>query len=142
MGYFGTLRYSPPPCESMRENVIMSGQTQAAKNNVLQIHIVSSLLQCKLQNHLLFGNTLKPLTPSCCTKTQQWLRKTNSGTVKVKWMKHHAEMGNPHAYCLQKTKRQRLNSDWWLDTIQLLKIQSSFQGNLKRYTDGRSCFTC
>lgn len=122
----------------------MSGQTQAAKNYVLQIHIVSGLLKCKLQNHLLFGNTLKPFTPSCCSEIQQWLRKTNSGMGKAKWMKYikYTEMGNPHAICLKMTKRQRLNSDWWMNNYHLLKIQSSFQGNLKRYTDGRVGFDC
>jgi hypothetical protein len=119
---------------------IMSGQTQARKNHVLQNHMVSGLFKYKLQNHLLFGNTLTPLTPSCCSKTQQWLRKTNSGMVKVKWMKHlkHAEMGNPHAYCLTETKRQRLNSDWWMTKPHLLKIQSGLQRKLNGYTDGWS----
>ena len=63
---------------------------------------------------------------------------------KAKWMKYikYTEMGNPHAICLKMTKRQRLNSDWWMNNYHLLKIQSNFQGNLKRYIDGWSCFKC
>ena len=121
---------------------IMSGQTQARNNYVkaTQIHIVSGLF-IQTAKSLVVGNTLKPLTPSWCLKTPM-AEKTNSGMVKVKWTMHtmYAEMGNPHAYCLNKTKRQRLNGDWWLtQQSQLLKVQSSLQGNLNGYTDGWSC---
>lgn len=113
----------------------MSGwYIQACKSYIRKNNIASGLKVFKLQNRLLFGNTLKPLTPSWYLM-YQWLRKTNSGMGKVKWIncELHNEMGNPHAF-----GRQRLNGDWWNINVPL-KVQSSLQGNLKEYTDGWSC---
>lgn len=109
----------------------MSGQTQARKNYVI-INIVSSLYQ-QTAKSLVVGETLKPLTPSCCRNTTM-AEKKNSGKVKVEWIL----MGNPHfVISTKKMQSQRLNGDWW-DNLILLKIQSSLQRNLNGYTDGRS----
>lgn len=114
---------------------IMSGwYIQACKSHIRKKNMASGLKEFKLQNRLLFGNTLKPLTPSWYFK-YQWLRKTNSGMGKVEWIncKIHNLMGNPHAF-----GRQRLNSDWW-DIYIPLKVQSSLQRKLIGNTDGWSC---
>jgi len=121
----------------------MSGQTQARKNYVtIQTKYVVSSLYLQTAKSLVVGNTLKPLTPSCCQKITM-AEIQHSGMVKAKWIKYnkYTTMGNPHAICLvPKTKRQRLNGDWWWNNnVSLLKVQSSLQGNLKGYTDGWSC---
>lgn len=106
----------------------MSGQTQARKNYV-KINIVSGLFK-QTAKSLVVGETLKPLTPSCCRNTTM-AEKKNSGKVKVKWI----IMGNPHFVISKKMQSQRLNGDWW-DNLILLKVQSSLQRKLKGDTDG------
>lgn len=109
----------------------MSGQTQARKNYV-KINIVSGLFK-QTAKSLVVGETLKPLTPSCCRNTTM-AEKKNSGKVKVKWIL----MGNPHfVISNKKMQSQRLNGDWW-DNLILLKVQSSLQRKLKGDTDGWS----
>lgn len=109
----------------------MSGQTQARKNYV-KINIVSGLFK-QTAKSLVVGETLKPLTPSCCRNITM-AEKKNSGKVKVEWIL----MGNPHFVILKKMQSQRLNGDWW-DNLILLKVQSSLQRKLKGDTDGRPC---
>jgi len=110
----------------------MSGQTQARKNYV-KMNIVSSLFK-QTAKSLVVGETLKPLTPSCCRNITM-AEKKNSGMVKVKWIL----MGNPHfVISTKKMQSQRLNGDWWDIYYILLKVQSSLQRNLNGYTDGWS----
>jgi hypothetical protein len=112
----------------------MSGQTNQACESYIRNNIASNLQNCKLQNRLLIGNTLKQFTPSWQFSCQ-WLREMNSGKGKAKLMSCESnKMGNPHAF-----GRQRLNDDWLGNTLSQLKVQSSLQGNLKGYTDGWSC---
>jgi hypothetical protein len=108
---------------------IMSGYALATKT-YMRIHVSSDLQKanCKI---VCCEKALKPITPSWCF-THQWQREKNFGMGKVNWM---TTIGNSHT---SQKRCQRLNDDCYLKQVQMLKVQSSLQGNLKGYTDGWS----
>ena len=110
----------------------MSGgiKIQAAQRYIRNYYIPSNLprANCKI---VCCEKALKPITPSWCFE-HQWQREKNFGMGKVNWM---TTIGNSHT---SQKRCQRLNDDWYLNNVQMLKVQSSLQGNLKGYTDGWS----
>ncbi len=124
-----TLKIQSTLLWKQERKVIMSGYALATKTYMI-IHVSSDLQKanCKI---VCCEKALKPITPSWCFE-HQWQREKNFGMGKVNWM---TTIGNSHT---SQKRCQRLNDDWCLNSVQMLKVQSSLQGNLKGYTDGWS----